>query len=541
MNINSEANNIKNVVMYCRTSSNLQADNFSIDGQTYVIKEYCKRNNLNIIDTYIDECKSGTTTKNRLEYERMINNIKINHKEIHAIVIYKLSRISRNMADLVNIVTLLESYNVNLISIEDNIDTSSPMGKTMFYLLGAFAEMDRENIISNCKMGMKERAMKGLWNGGRAIGYKSNSEKKLEIVDSEAEIVRFIFDLFTNKHWGYKKIACTLNERGYKTLRGCSWSIFSIKQIIDNPLYIGYIRWGQYTDWSKKRRKGKNTNYQLIKGEHTPIIDTETWKKAVAIRDINKGKFNKLYEGDFLLTGLLRCPKCGASMISHRVKKQKKPNEFYRYYQCSNFFNKGKSICTSNLVKADDAENYVLNKINEIVNSKEVIDSIINKMTNNSEKDFSILNNKISVLENELKKIAEKKAENLQLQFEDKISIDILNEQLSFLKEKENKATAQINTLKNDLNTLSYQNSLNSNVIITALKNFNNIFYKSAIQEKKALLNSIIESISVNDSDDIKERTIDKIKLYFEPVDIQAQNTSKNFTPTYDTVRFSLF
>lgn len=155
MAVNTEQNKIKNVVIYCRTSSNLQADNFSIDGQTSVIKEYCKRNKFTIVGTYIDECKSGTTTKNRLEYERMINDIKNNSNEIDAIIIYKLSRISRNMADMVNIVSLLEGYNVNLISVEDNIDTSSPMGKTIFYLIGAFAEMDRENIVSNCKMGRK--------------------------------------------------------------------------------------------------------------------------------------------------------------------------------------------------------------------------------------------------------------------------------------------------------------------------------------------------------------------------------------------------
>ncbi|GAB6168816.1 hypothetical protein JCM1393_12760 [Clostridium carnis] len=437
MAVNTEQNKIKNVVIYCRTSSNLQADNFSIDGQTSVIKEYCKRNKFNIVGAYIDECKSGTTTKNRLEYEKMINDIKNNCKEIDAIVIYKLSRISRNMADMVNIVSLLESYNVNLISVEDNIDTSSPMGKTIFYLIGAFAEMDRENIVSNCKMGMKERATKGLWNGGRSIGYKSNSEKQLEIIDSEAEIVRLIFDLYANKNWGYKKIACHLNVRGYKTIKDSTWSIQSIKQIIDNPIYIGLIRWGQYVDWAKKRRKGKKNDYQLIKGEHLPIIDIKTWEKAQAIRQVNKDKFTKIYEGDFILTGLLKCPQCGASMISHRVKKQNRINEFYRYYQCSNFFNKGTTICKSNLIYADIAEKYVLDRLNELVQSKEVINCILKKMKNNNENEIAPIKKKITLLEKELLKVELKRKENLQLQFEDKISFDTLNSQLLFLKSRD--------------------------------------------------------------------------------------------------------
>ncbi|HBH3439851.1 recombinase family protein [Clostridioides difficile] len=536
MAVNTEQNKIKNVVIYCRTSSNLQADNFSIDGQTSVIKEYCKRNKFTIVGTYIDECKSGTTTKNRLEYERMINDIKNNSNEIDAIIIYKLSRISRNMADMVNIVSLLEGYNVNLISVEDNIDTSSPMGKTIFYLIGAFAEMDRENIVSNCKMGMKERATKGLWNGGRSIGYKSNSEKQLEIIDSEAEIIRLIFDLYANKNWGYKKIACHLNVRGYKTIKGSTWSIQSIKQIIDNPIYIGLIRWGQYVDWAKKRRKGKKNDYQLIKGEHLPIIDIKTWEKAQAIRQVNKDKFTKIYEGDFILTGLLKCPQCGASMISHRVKKQNKVNEFYRYYQCSNFFNKGTSICKSNLINADIAEKYVLDRLNELVQSKEIINCILKKMKNNNETEIAPIKKKIALLEKELLKIELKKKENFQLQFEDKISFDILNSQLLFLKNKEDTIIPQLNILKNDLNSLSYSDAFDVTTILTVLSNFNDIFYKSTINQKKTLLNSIIESISLIDSPNIKERNINKIKLYFEPVDIQAQNLTKNFATTCDTV-----
>lgn len=536
MVVNSEQKKIKNVVIYCRTSSNLQADNFSIDGQTSVIKEYCKRNKFNIVGTYIDECKSGTTTKNRLEYEKMINDIKNNCNEIDAIVIYKLSRISRNMADMVNIVSLLESYNVNLISVEDNIDTSSPMGKTIFYLIGAFAEMDRENIVSNCKMGMKERATKGLWNGGRSIGYKSNYEKQLEIIDSEAEIVRLIFDLYANKNWGYKKIACHLNVRGYKTIKDSTWSIQSIKQIIDNPIYIGLIRWGQYVDWAKKRRKGKKNDYQLIKGEHLPIIDIKTWEKAQAIRQVNKDKFTKIYEGDFILTGLLKCPQCGASMISHRVKKQNRVNEFYRYYQCSNFFNKGTTICKSNLIYADIAEKYVLDRLNELVQSKEIINCILKKMKNNNENEIAPIKKKIALLEKELLKVELKKKENFQLQFEDKISFDILNSQLLFLKNKEDNIIPQLNILKSDLNRLSCSDSFDATTLLTILSNFNDIFYKSTIHQKKTLLNSIIESISIIDSPNIKERNINKIKLYFEPVDIQAQDLTKNFATTCDMV-----
>jgi site-specific DNA recombinase len=210
----------------------------------------------------------------------------------------------------------------------------------------------------------------------------------------------------------------------------------------------------------------------------------KTWEKSQAIRQVNKDKFIKIYEGDFILTGLLKCPKCGASMISHRTKKRNKPNEFYRYYQCSNFFNKCTSICNSNLINADVAETYVLDKINELVQSKEVIDSILQKTINKNDIDIAPIKKKIKLLENELIKIDLKKKENLQLQFEDKISFDILNQQLTFLKNKENEISPQLNILKSELNNLSYSANIDTKYIINILKNFNDIFYHSTTEQK---------------------------------------------------------
>ncbi|MGL4913976.1 MAG: recombinase family protein, partial [Romboutsia sp.] len=156
---------IKNVVMYCRTSSELQADNFSIAMQKDAIKEYCNKHNYNLIGEYIDECKSGTSTNNRTDFNKMLNDIK-NNSTISAVLIYRISRISRSLADTVNTIQLLDHYNVNLISTEDNINTSDMFGRTIVYILGTFAELDRNNIVSTCRSGMMQRSKEGLWNGG---------------------------------------------------------------------------------------------------------------------------------------------------------------------------------------------------------------------------------------------------------------------------------------------------------------------------------------------------------------------------------------
>lgn len=525
---------IQNVVIYCRTSSELQADNFSIEGQATFIKEFCKKNNYTIVNSYIDECKTGTSIDSRNSFKQMLIDIKINN--VNAVVVYKLSRISRKMKDIVNFVNYLQENDIHLITIEDHIDTSSPMGVIFLYLLGIFSEMDRDNIVSNCKMGMRQRAIDGLWNGGKMFGYISNKNKELEIVPEQANIVKEIFNLYVNKNWGYKKIACHLNACNYKTLKNGTWSIYSIKQIIDNPTYAGFIRWGQYLDWAKKRRKGKNENYELFEGQHQPIIDMDTWTKSQAMRKINKDKFNKIYEGDFILTGLLRCPICGASMISHRTKKKNKPNEFYRYYQCSNFFNKGVTVCKSNLVNANTAEKYVLDRISEIINSQEIINSLISKLNNTTNKDITPLEKQLGELEKSLAKIDIKRNEHMENHFNDLISSEDYNTGLKFLREKEDKITTQINITKNEISQLSSFQCIDTEKVINILKNFNNIFVNATIEQKKSLLRSIIDSISVNKGKTTKDRTINKIKLHFEPVDVQAQKINKKFATTYDTV-----
>ncbi|WP_278281140.1 recombinase family protein [Clostridium sp. N3C] len=107
----------------------------------------------------------------------------------------------RNMLDLVDIVRFLEEHDIVIVSITDNIDTSSMLGRFSFYLVGAFAEMERENIISQAKNGMKKRAQEGLWNGCPApIGYNNFKDGRGLIVNQkEAEIVKAIFDMYTNK------------------------------------------------------------------------------------------------------------------------------------------------------------------------------------------------------------------------------------------------------------------------------------------------------------------------------------------------------
>src|SRR5690606_38559430 len=153
-----------------------------------------------------------------------------------------------------------------------------PGGKKFFTILSSVAEMERSTIIDRAKMGMIQRAKEGYYNGGRVLGYDSIN-KELVINEEEAHVIRLIFD-YAEQNLGYKAIVSRINAMGYKTKRGKSFSINTIKQILDNPLYIGKIRFNMYENWSEKHRKGKNNDYILTDGKHEAIIEEEQWDRV---------------------------------------------------------------------------------------------------------------------------------------------------------------------------------------------------------------------------------------------------------------------
>ncbi|MGY2644143.1 recombinase family protein [Bacillus inaquosorum] len=107
--------------------------------------------------------------------------------------------------------------------------------------------------------------------------------------------------MFTEANWGYKKIATQLNYMGYKTIKGRDWSINGIKQVMYNPIYVGFIRWDRYEFWGqKKRRAGKTEDFVFARGTHIPMIIEKTWENTKQSTEIRGKKTEKVFEGNFL-------------------------------------------------------------------------------------------------------------------------------------------------------------------------------------------------------------------------------------------------
>ena len=162
----------KKCVIYPRVSTEMQVDGYSLEGQKNCLRRFAEREEMIIVDVYEDAGKSGKSIEGRPAFQKMLSDIQ-NGLEIEYILVYKLSRFGRNAADILNSLEFVQSYGINLICIEEGIDSSQTSGKLLISVLSAVAEIERENIIEQTMNGRREKARQGGWNGGFApYGYQ---------------------------------------------------------------------------------------------------------------------------------------------------------------------------------------------------------------------------------------------------------------------------------------------------------------------------------------------------------------------------------
>lgn len=318
----------KKCVIYIRVSTEMQVDGFSLDAQRNVVKRYAEREGIIVKNVYEDAGKSGKSIEGRPSFTKMLNDIK-NGLEIDYILVYKLSRFGRNAADILNSIELIQSYDINLITTEEGIDSSQTSGKILISVLSAVSEIERENILEQTMNGRKEKARQGGWNGGPApYGYRIENGK-LIVNNDEAEIVKSIFHMYINEEYGCSAIATKLNMEGIKksiNKKGGSdrWSKSMIEIILDNPAYVGKIAFGRKI---RKKVRGTKDKYQRVAtkdyiisdGKHEAIIDENTWNIACDKRSKSKKiQPHNSFEKTHLLSSLIKCPICGSGMVIRR-------------------------------------------------------------------------------------------------------------------------------------------------------------------------------------------------------------------------------
>lgn len=513
----SEATPHKVVALYARVSTVEQAEEgYSIDEQVRVLREMCQREGYEIYQEYVDRGISGKNIKGRPALIELLSDA--NEKKFDLVLVWKMNRFSRKSLDLLTIVDMLKNKNIGFRSYTERYETESPSGKLQFQMMAAIAEFERANIAENVKMGMLARAREGSWNGGHVLGYdvvstgtdnRKRKISKLVVNEDEAQTVRKIFALYTEGH-GYKSIAGKLNREGRKTKRKKSFSINGVKQILDNPLYMGVIRYNVRRDWNEKRRNNINPDPVMKKGTHEPLITQETWDKTRAIRKSRGGKPSRIHGGEFPLTGIIRCPVCDSGMVIGRTTNTHKDGtkKVIEYYVCGAWKNKGTTVCRSNGIRTDYADKYVLERIATVANNdiliKKIVDTINTKQTSNTgplEKEYKSIKNAIN-------SIQVKKDKMLGL-YEEGIlqKLELSNRLTHFNKEKED--------LENRLASIEQQlgqgiaNGISFEIVKAVMKEFLGAYKQSlTYEQRKRLLHLLIDKITISET-----REIDTIQI----------------------------
>ena len=384
----------KKCVLYVRVSTVMQVDGYSLDGQKNMLKQFAEREGMEIINIYEDAGKSGKSIEGRPAFQQMILDIQ-NGLSINYVIVYKLSRFGRNAADVLNSLEELQTYDVNLISLEEGIDSSQTTGKLLISLLSAISEIERENIIEQTINGRREKARQGGWNGGFApYGYDLvNGE--LVVAEDEVEAIKLIFDMYTKNGFGIEKIAKEMNLRGIKKKPRQNgyldiWTRTLIRNIVDNPIYAGKLAYGRR---SKEKIKGTKNEYHMVsqkefiltEGNQAAIIDEETWNIAYAKRMKTKGVKKSLIgrERVHYLSGILRCPRCGGPMYASKYYNKSKKGIYkeYYFYECSHHKSQRGKPCDCNIkITKPKIEPYVIEFLKRIINNEEFINILYNKI-----------------------------------------------------------------------------------------------------------------------------------------------------------------
>lgn len=416
----------KNVVAYCRVSTDKEDQLNSFEAQKEFFTEYAKQNNYNMIRIYADEGITGTSTKKRAEFNLMMKDSK--NGSFDCVLVKDVSRLARNTYDFLKSIRELKARNINVRFVTANMETLDG-SEFMLTMLAAMAQEESANMSKRVKFGKSINAEKGRVPN-LCYGYiKTKGDYfNLQINEEEAEVVREIFDLYVDQGYGTHKISMLLNERGLTSLRGVPWSTTAVSRILKNKLYAGYVVNGksEVSDFIEKtRRKKEESEWIEIERPELQIVPPEIWEKAQNVnKSNNSGLETTLHikrSNKHLFSTLINCSVCGYSFRQSRRKRKSGANVIWC---CSGRNHHGAGYCSNmtTIPESELIENLDSFFLALIKDKQSFIDNIISQYQKEQPKDQG------TALFSQLEVIKNKKQKQIQLFENDIISIAELKE-----------------------------------------------------------------------------------------------------------------
>jgi site-specific DNA recombinase len=386
---------------YVRVSTEMQVERDSLVNQQEAIKAYAASKGVTH-RLFIDAGISAKDTE-RPALQELLDEMRANRVE--TVVVVKLDRLTRSLRDLVDLYELFEEHEVSLVSLTQSLDTSNPMGRFVFYVLGLVAQMERELTAEREMENMQARARRGKWNGGPSpFGYTCKNlevrrwlegearatgstveelsrdpqvmnradahalsvvgEPKTLVVDEqEAKVVRAMYDAFLQLR-SLRGVTHHVNRMGMKTRHGLPWAATSVKRILGNPFYKGTLAYNRRRGYKRTSKHRPEDEHILVEGVIPAIVDEDTWDRVAAILQEQKGLSSAQKRSPLLLSGLVHCGRCGGKMFGSGNKKR--GQKAYHYYRCNNHLSKGSSVCPGTSVRVEVLDRVITDAIRTI-------------------------------------------------------------------------------------------------------------------------------------------------------------------------------
>lgn len=445
---------IKKAAIYIRVSTDAQAEEgYSVEAQKEQLTAYCVSKRIKHYELYIDGGWSGSNLA-RPEIQRLIQDVKDN--KISHVIVFKLDRLSRSQKDTLYLIEdVFNPHDVSFVSLNESMDTSTPMGRLMVGILSAFAQLERENIRLRTRMGMKERVKAGYWMGGGKIpfGYDYDSEGGILVPNKDAEKVKQVYALYIAGK--SPQVIANLLGLKYEKL---------VTQILIRKCNYGVIEY----------------NGEIYQGKHEPIISKETYD--MAMKCMYERKAVRANSTEHLLTGLVYCGKCGAKMRYIKWGGQGYKFMCYSQQKSKPYLVKDPD-CDQPKISAEEVETMVKNAIFEFADNyaldKE--DKIIEP-----EDTISLLLSQKEILEKKIKRLY-----NIYAESENSILLDTIND----LQKQLEKINNQIDFEEQNSNILQLREE--KNIILSTVKDIWDIL---SVQEQKTIIRKLIDKIIITDA-----------------------------------------
>lgn len=390
---------MQNGCLYIRVSTDEQLE-LSPDAQERLLLDYAHKNNILINKEHIffENGVSGRKADKRPEFQKMIALAKSKEHPIDVILVWKFSRFARNQEESIVYKSLLKRNNVDVVSISEPL----PDGMIGSLVERIFEWMDEYysiNLSTEVKRGMTENALHGNYQGSMPLGYKHTGHKEVPIIDEEQSmIVKRVFAMFLEGST-FTQIARWLNENNCRTIRGGAFENRTVRYLLQNPFYIGKVRWNYYDRSAGHYRDDKDVI--IADGRHEPIIDMDTWERTQErlAKVVHERRPRDVSTCKHWLSGILVCSSCGASLAHSTIKSN---NTSYSYFQCYKFT---KGICrNSHYTTTRNAEQNVITGLEAVLENRSIYHLNIIKSAS-SDDEITRLNKAISKLDAKLAKI----------------------------------------------------------------------------------------------------------------------------------------